>query len=328
MKNLGLSSALDLHSSTSKNIKAISTVNQVTGLSGLSNVFEQQQLFLKSVGLSSSFGLSAIQSMQNSFNSIKKQASLFQHFSGEQFSEIVKLQEPISKRMTTLSALSFSDNMLKNIGILKNQTIPNLSKALTSLSSIQQQLKLGETLPKYLTNSLDFYIRQGIGNQEYEVKNIIEDMENVSSKLNEISESQNITNKDITFINATLKKGETSAFIYFVIQIVFAILFSLNTENSKQSNVNITIGKYEKKELEKGFKETLKILSVETRKARTNVNLRSKPNSNSAKIGLVKTEQAVIVQKINHKWIRIIYQDDEYIIHSGWVYKKYFDKIN
>ena len=71
----------------------------------------------------------------------------------------------------------------------------------------------------------------------------------------------------------------------------------------------------------------MKLLCLETRKAKTNVNLRNKPNSNSAKTGLVNADQIVLVQKINHKWIRIVYQDDEYMIQSGWVYKKNFEKI-
>lgn len=328
LKNLGLGSTLDLYTSKAKNMKALSSINDMVGLSGLSSVYRQQELFQKSVGLSSSIGLSAIQNMQNALNPIRKQASLFQSLS-TQLSEIVKQQETISKSMAGLASLSLPDSLLSSIEILKKQTIPDFSKALSGLASIQhQQVQLGEILPIYLTNSLDFYIRQRIDTEEFEVDDIVEDMKQVSSKLQEISESQSITKDDIAFINNTLKKSDTSAFIYFIIQVVLAILLSLNSDKTQQPNANITINKQEKEEIVKGFSETLDILSVEMRKAKTNVNLRSKPNSKSAKISLVNEGQFVFVQEINHKWIRVVYQDDEYMIQSGWVLKKYFEKIN
>ena len=328
LKNIGLGSTLDFHTSMSKNIKAISNINDMAVLTGLSNVFRQQEIFQKSVGLSSFIGLSAIQNIQNAFNPIKLQAGLLQPLSA-QLSEIVKHQESISKSMAGLTSLSLPDSFLKSVEVLKKQTIPNFSKALSGFASIQQQqVQLGEILPKYLTNLLDFYIRQKINIEEFEVENIVDDMEQVSSKLYEIRESQSITTDDIAFINNALKKSETSAFIYFIIQIVLTIFLSLNSDKSQRPNNSIIVNKQGKNEIVKGFSETLDILCVEMRIAKTNVNLRNKPNSKSAKISLVKDGQYVFVQEINHKWIRVLYQDDEYMIQSGWVFKKYFERIN
>lgn len=327
-KNLGFGTTLNLYTSMANNMKAISSINNIVDLSGLSSVFRQQELFQKSVGLNSSIGLSAIQNMQNALNPIRKQASLFQPLS-IQLSEIVKQQETVSKSMAGLASLSLPNNLFRSIEIIKKQSIPNFSKALSGLALIQQQqIQLGEILPKYLTNSLDFYIRQRINTDEFEVDDIVNDMEEVSSKLHEISESKNITKDDVAFIKNTLKKNDTSGFIYFIIQVVLAFLLSSDLYKSQQPCINFIINKQEKKEIVKGFSETLNILSLEIRKAKTKVNLRSKPSSKSVKISVVNEGQFVFVQEINHKWIRVVYQDDEYMIQSGWVYKKYFEKIN
>lgn len=328
MSNLGLSSNLDFYSSLMKSLKSMNTINnQLNGLSNISEILKQQS-FKQNLGISSAIGLSAIQNMQNHYNNVNKQINPFLPLS-TQLSQIVKQQENFAKSIPALTTLSLSDSILKSIETLKRQTIPDFSKTLSSIVILKnQQSQIYESLPKYLSNSLDFYLRQRIDDDVDEIERIEDDIQNISSKLTEISENQQVTKEDIAFINATLQKEGTSAFVYFIIQIVLAILLAFNSSSTKQSNTTITINNYEQKEIENGFSETLRLLCLETRKAIVNTNLRSKPNSNSAKIGLVNSGQIVLVQEINHKWIRIVYQDDEYMIQSGWVFKKNFEKIN
>lgn len=327
MSNLGLSSNLDFYSSLMKSLKSMNAINnQLHGLSNISEILKQQS-FKQNLGISTAIGLSAIQNMHH-YNNVNKQINPFLPLS-TQLSQIVKQQENFAKSIPALPNLSLSDSILKSIETLKRQTIPDFSKALSSIALIKnQQSQIYESLPKYLSNLLDFYLRQRIDDDDDEVDRIEDDIKNISSKLTEITENQKVTKEDIAFINATLQKGGTSAFVYFIIQIVLAILLAFNSSSTKQSHTTITINNYEQKEIEKGFSETLRLLCLETRKAKVNTNLRSKPNSKSAKIGLVSSGQIVLVQEINHKWIRIVYQDDEYMIQSGWVFKKNFEKTN
>jgi len=328
MTNFGLGSSLYLYSSIAKSLEGMNSINsKFKGLLNISGMIKQQA-FKQSVGFSTAIGLSAIQNIQNHYANIDKQISPFTPFS-TQLSQIVMRQENFAKNIPALSSLSLSESILKSVEILKRQTLPDFSKALSSIALIQnQQSQVYENLPRYLSNSLDFYLRQRIDNDDDEIESIADDIQDISSKLTEISKNQKVTKTDIAFINATLQKKDTSAFVYFIIQIVLAILLSFNSNSTKQTSTNITINNYERQEIEKGFSETLKLLCLETRKARASMNLRSKPNSNSPKIGLVNSGQIVLVQEINHQWMRIVYQDDEYMIQSGWVYKKNFEKIN
>lgn len=318
------SSNLDLYSSLMKSLESINSMNnQLKGLSNISEIIKQQS-FNASLGISSAIGISAL---QNQYKNINKQINPLLPLSS-QLSQIVQQQENLAKAMPIASSFSISESILKSIETIKQQTIPDFSKALGSIALIQnQQKQIHENLPNYLANSLDFYLKQRIVEDEDEIEGIEYDIKKISAKLTGISKNQQVTNDDIAFINATLQKDGTSAFVYFIIQIVLAILLSFSSSTSKQSNTTITINNYEQKEIEKGFSETLRLLCLETRKARTDVKLRSKPNSNSAKIGHVNNGQIVLVQDINHKWIRIVYEDDEYTIQSGWVYKKCFEKI-
>lgn len=328
MTNLGLGSNLDFYSSLMKSLKARNSINnQFKGLSDISYMLKQQA-FKQNLGISAAIGISSLQNFYNQYGNASKKINPFLPLS-TQLSQIVKHQENFAKSIPPFPILSFSEGLIKSIENLKKQTIPDFTKAIGSFGLImQQQNHFYENFPKYLSNSLDFYLRERSDNDSNEVVSITNDIKNLSLKLSEIAESQRVTRNDIEFIKEKLQKRDTTSFIYFIIQIVLALLLAIYSSPTKQSNTNITINNYEQKEIEKGFNETLKLLCLETRKAKANVNLRSKPNSNSAKIGFVYSGQIVLVQEINHKWIRIVYQDNEYMIQSGWVYKKYFEKTN
>jgi len=317
-------SSMDWYKSINKSMQFANKFNNLFGLTDISKFVNQTSIYEKNIGLNSMLGISAIQNIQKSLKAINPAPNPLLPFSS-QISQIIKQQEAISKRLTPLSNLGLSIALLQGINKIKQQSIPDFSTAFSGLVSFQQK-SFENNLQKYLTNSIDFYARQQDYTRNLEV--IIEDMQNITSVLLEIKDNQKITKEDIRLINNTLQKPDTSAFIYFIIQIILALLLSFyNSKPENGTNINITINNIEKKEIETGFNKTLELLCLEQRKAMINVNLRTKPNRNSGKIGLIQKGQIVLVQSINHKWIYVVYKDEDYLLKSGWVFKKYFERM-
>jgi len=319
-------SSMDWYKSINKSMQIANKFNNLFGLTDISKFATQASIYEKNIGINSMLGISAIQNIQKSLKAISPAPNPLLPFSS-QISQIIKQQEDISKKLTPLSNLGISTALLQGINKIKQQSIPDFSNAFSGLVAFQQKQKSFESnLQKYLTNSIDYYVRQ----QDYtkNVDVIIEDMQNITSVLSEIKDNQEITKEDIRLINNTLQKTDTSAFIYFILQIILALLLSFyNSKPENETNINITVNNIEKKEIETGFNKTLELLCLEQRKALTNVNLRSKPNRNSGKTGLIQKGQIVLVQNINHKWIYVVYQDENYLLKSGWVFKKYFERM-
>lgn len=317
----------DWHKSISKRIELANKKNNLFGLTDMTKFVKQSYLYEKSVGLNSMLGIFSVQNIHNMLKAPKQMPSPFLSFTS-QITQIIQQQENIAKRLLPISNLNLSSSLLQNFEKIKQQSIPSFANAFIGLAEYQQKQQILEiSIRKYLTNSIDYYVRQD--NREKDFDGIINDMQNLTSVMLEIKNNQQITKENLSVINATLEKADTSSFMFFIIQIILSLFLYFNDSKPEGGSIkNIKVNNIEKKEIEICFNKTLNVLCLEQRKAIIKANLRSQPHINSAKIALIPKGQLVLVQNINHKWMYVVYQDKDYLLKVGWVFKKSFEKIN
>jgi hypothetical protein len=209
--------------------------------------------------------------------------------------------------------------------------IPNFVKGIEGiLPLIESQKQIANNLSAVLSNSFKIYSTTLIENKNWEDYEEEEDkFEQLLSIVNNINENQKITQEDIKNINTILteKKSDKVGFIYFAISLILPLIITFwMYYNPLPANIETQKGIEIEGSAKDEFSKTLNILSIEQRVANGNVYLRTKPNLKSGKIFLIPKSSRVFVQKINHKWIYLIYINEEKQVCSGWAYKKYFEK--
>ncbi|MFW5982963.1 MAG: SH3 domain-containing protein [bacterium] len=313
---------LNMFNSLKKMNRIIGDANKLKNISKMQYISNR---FQNRVKFNTSFGLASIQAIQNSMKRHNTKINPFIGLSGY-LNHIQKQQEIVSKSVPSFSELTLTDSTLKSIEQLKNSKIPDFSKSLDGLISIHEKHSKLTSIQQYLIQSFDLYINKINFNNEA-LKNISSDIQDLTDVVQDIEKKQEVTKEDIELINNKIDKQGTSNFIMFIIQIILSIILAVyNQPQNDEIKVKIEINESQRKEIENEFTKTLDVLCLEKREALVNVNLRTKPTKNSGKIGVVHNGQTVLVQDFNHKWIYIIFQDEEYILRSGWVFKKYFEK--
>lgn len=312
--------------------------DKLSSINEMSNKISQMPSYNLASGLQSvlnnntlrNFQTSALTMQMENFNYIDNLTSPFASIS-KNLQKIVLEQESLMSKMTIPQSF-LPPNFNSWVENMNAVQIPNFVKGIEGiLPLIESQKQITNNLSAVLSNSFKIYSTAVIENENWEDYEEEEDkFEQLLSIVNKINEDQKVTQEDIKNINTilTTKKFDNVGFIYFAISLILPLIIAFwmyynpipaNDETQKV----IKIESSAKEE----FSKTLNILSIEQRVAKANVYLRTKPNLKAGKVFLVSKSSWVYVQKINHKWIYIIFINDEKQVCSGWAYKKYFERI-
>jgi hypothetical protein len=309
------------------NFDKLSSINEISNkmskmpnynlASGLQSVLNNNTL--------RNFQTSALTMQMENFNYIDSLTSPFASIS-KNLQKIVLEQESLISKMTIPQSF-LPPNFNRWVENMNAVQIPNFVKGIEGiLPLIESQKQITNNLSAVLSNSFKIYSTAVIENENWEDFEEEEDkFEQLLSIVNKINEDQKVTQEDIKNINTILitKKFDKVGFIYFAISLLFSLLLYYNPlPTPTESRKEIEIENSAKEE----FSKTLNILSIEQRVAKANVYLRTKPNLKAGKVFLVPKSSWVYVQKINHKWIYIIFINNEKQVCSGWAYKKYFER--
>ena len=294
------------------------------GMSNLAKLMKEDSIYQRNLGLNSKLGLSAFQNIHKWFDEEKPKLSPFSFLSG-QLSQVIQEQEKSSKYLSPLTSLNLPETYLQKISIIKEKSIPDISIAYSRMFSLEKQESVSSNLQKYITYSFDNYVRQYEDKTDFD--DVIKSVEEITSVVSGKIETELILEK-IKELNNKLTKADTTSFIHFIIQVLLALMLAFSNTNPDQvNNFNIQINNEEKKDIETELMKSMKIICIEQRKAIKNVDLRTKPSTNSGKIGVIPKDQIVLIQNINKKWIYVVFQDENYILKAGWAYKKYFKQF-
>jgi hypothetical protein len=308
------------------NISLKNNYKSIFGISEMLKSIDNRNAYNKLLGMNSMLGISALKEFQDLTIQKNLAYSLSSPFTS-QFEKIFKQQDNLFKSLSPLRALTGSNSFLQVIEQIRMHRIPDISNALSGFVSVPEQNKIfNENIQKYLINTFDIYITEE--KSESIVDKIDEDLLEIKEFLVDLAQGHELTNEKLDALNDTLIKSNKTAFLYFVISLIFALLLYNYPKLGKGKKAEIVIDNIQLKEIERGFNRTLEFFCLEKRKAIINVNMRNGPSMNSAKVGLVLKDEIVLVQNINHKWIYIAFQDEDSVLRTGWVYKKYFEKID
>ncbi len=140
---------------------------------------------------------------------------------------------------------------------------------------------------------------------------------------------------ELQLISSKSKSEKAKAFIFQLMQIISftVMIFSLHSDSHKMTNKELSeiIDNKFKSHQEQTNTKLDSILSQITKQrlATTNVNLRVNNKKRAAIKGIVKKGQLISVIETRHKYLLIYYIDKETgEPKSGFVFKKYFEKIN
>ena len=278
--------------------------------------------------------------------------SMHQHPGIESMNSISKMTSGIAPLLDW-----YKDNPLKNQmdGIITNHAL--LNQRLSSLSSLSSMYAENYVKP---LNAMEVALRGistdflknisfddlDVAEEEYdlveEVTEVIasqaEVLQGTPSNYVSVELFQQYQNQVLEELLAIKNKTKSEKVISFVNNLMgiisfIVMIFTLYGDSQKMSNEEL---------LEKFRNETTatqkkteikldKILSEITKQriATTNVNLRISNKKRAAKKGLVKKGQFVSVIETLHKYLLIYYIDNETgEPKTGYVYKKYFEKID
>lgn len=106
----------------------------------------------------------------------------------------------------------------------------------------------------------------------------------------------------------------------------FYALYLQKTDSSNDESTAVI--KKELKETEQRIMDRIAEISQQRVAIADKVNLRTSPRKKSGIIGKVQMGQKVTVITINHKWLFVTFMDPcTNSVVSGWVFKKYFEKL-
>lgn len=311
--------------------------DKIRSINEMSNKISQMPSYNLPLGLQSllnnntfkNFQTSALTMQMENFNYVDNLISPFTSMANNLQKMVLQQESMISKMTIPHSFLPANFNSwVENMNAIQ---IPNFVKGIEGiLPLIESQKQIANNLSAVLSNSFKIYSTTLIENKNWEDYEEEEDkFEQLLSIVNNINENQKITQEDIKNINTILteKKSDKVGFIYFAISLILPLIITFwMYYNPLPANIETQKGIEIEGSAKDEFSKTLNILSIEQRVANGNVYLRTKPNLKSGKIFLIPKSSRVFVQKINHKWIYLIYINEEKQVCSGWAYKKYFEK--
>ncbi|PRP65856.1 hypothetical protein [Nonlabens agnitus] len=278
--------------------------------------------------------------------------SMHQHPGIESMNSISKVASGIAPLLDW-----YKDNPLKNQmdGIISNHAL--LNQRLSSLSSLSSMYAENYVKP---LNAMEVALRGistdflknisfddlDVAEEEYDLVEEVTEVIASQAKVLQVTPSnyvsievfqqyQNQVLEELIAIKNKTKSEKVISFVNNLMGIIsfIVMIFTLYGDSQKLSNKellekfrNETVATQKKTEikLDKILKEITR-----QRRATTNVNLRISNKKRAAKKGLVKKGQSVSVIETLHKYLLIYYIDNETgEPKTGYVYKKYFEKID
>jgi len=229
----------------------------------------------------------------------------------------------LNKRLSSLSSM-YAENYVKPLNamevalrgistdFLKNISFDDLDVAEEEYVLVEEATEAIVTQAESLQSSTDKYVTQE-SFEKFQIQ-LFDELQLISSKS---------------------KSEKAKVFIFQLMQIISftVMIFSLHSDSHKMTNKELSeiIDNKFKSHQDQTNTKLDSILSQITKQrlATTNVNLRVNNKKRAAIKGIVKKGQLVSVIETRHKYLLIYYIDKETNEpKSGFVYKKYFEKID
>lgn len=303
----------------------------LVGMSGIQHLIDSKINFPVSNRYNYITGL-GIENIAKFDKSIKQFDKIGASFFGlSNIQSLINYQETINKSFKPIDSIITSTKFIDNYNKINKVLVPSYLKALTGIfPTIEKQTRVYNSFNKLLNLSSDSLINDAIEKDDTDrieqVENKLEELIDITKDINA---GQTLTYDHVLTINSIISKPDITGFVYFAISILVTILLhvsQLRNEKIKESKSETKQLKIEN-EAHHEFSKTLNILCLEERIAIRDVFIREKPTTKSTSLGVLKAGTPIFVQQINHKWTYIIYQDEDYLMRTGWVYKKYLKRI-
>lgn len=315
-----------------KNLKALYNNPLYSGIFDTLQMFKKKNMFPNiqdnsALSIASSFRELAMQNnglyspyflFENNLSWINKHKDLIPKSSFEIYSNSLATQLSIS---TSLSE------------IIKNMHKTEYFQQANSLNSILHNISSG-----YIKDTVQDKNWENINQFEeiaVSIESFTEEIENSTKSPEELIEDYH--KRIVEPISLKLEKiqdGKLKNTIFNVINVISFILTVYIFYTDAPNNKVLEKIEEQTKIITKAIETSNKIhathfkINSKERIALSNVNLREKSKRKSKKLGVVTKGQIVKVILIKHKWIYVSYIDDETgEPNSGFVYKKYFEKI-